>query len=139
MRTLKTSQPGDRYFSLVRAFPLRRIRSGAEHRKATLIYLRLSQEKPDAGTRQYRDVLADLIADYEKRSGQTIDATGVSAAELVRHRLEERGMSLSELARQVDLPQSNLSQMLSGRREWSKSAIVALSKFFNIRAERFLN
>jgi hypothetical protein len=36
------------------------------------------------------------------------------------------------------MPQSNLSEMLSGRREWSNAAIRALLKMFDVRAERFL-
>lgn len=48
-------------------------------------------------------------------------------------------MSVSALARQISVSQSNLSDMLAGKRDWSKAAIRGLSKFFNIRAERFLN
>ncbi len=67
-----------------------------------------------------------------------IDTSHVTAADLVRHKIEERGMSVSALAKQVGIAQSNLSEMLSGTRGWSKSAIRALSKYLNIRAERFL-
>ena len=35
-------------------------------------------------------------------------------------------------------PQSNLSEMLAGKRDWSKTAIRGLSRHLNIRAERFL-
>ncbi len=133
--TKKTS--GDSYFDLVRAFPLRRIASASHHAKAKEIVFHLSPKR-DRGTRDYVNVLVDLIVDYEKRAGHVIDTSHVTAADLVRHKIEERGMSVSALAKQVGIAQSNLSEMLSGTRGWSKSAIRALSKYLNIRAERFL-
>ena len=83
-------------------------------------------------------MLADLIADYEKRANQIVGTSNIAIADLVRHRMQERTMSVSALANQIGIAQSNLSEMLNGRRHWSKAAIRALSKMFNIRAERFL-
>jgi antitoxin component HigA of HigAB toxin-antitoxin module len=136
--TSKKQSGADSYFTLVRAFPLRRLRTASDHTRAKETYLELSRGKPDRGTRQYLEVLVDLIAEYERRSGQTIDTSSVSASELIRHRLEVRGMSVSQLSRETGIPQPNLSEMLNGSRDWSKSAIRALSKLLNIRAERFL-
>ena len=127
----------DSYFRLVQAFPLRRIASASAHTRAKAVYLRLNHGSLDRGERDYLDVLADLIADYEER---TADRTlgPVTAAELVRHRLEERGMSVNALAKIVGISQSNLSDMLNGSRDWSKNAIRSISAYLSIRAERFL-
>lgn len=127
----------DSYLRLVQAFPLRRIGSAAAHARAKAIYLRLHHGTLDRGQRDYLDVLADLIADYEQRTTDNAWKS-VTAAELVRHRLEERGMSVNALAKIVGMSQSNLSDMLSGSRDWSKNAIRALSAYLGIRAERFL-
>ena len=121
----------DAYFDLVRAFPLRRITSASDHAKALVIFRQLG-DKADRGTRDYVDVLVDLIADYEKRAGFAFDTSDVTAADLVRHKIAERGMSVSALAKQVGMAQSNLSEMLNGTRGWSKTAIRALSKLLNI-------
>jgi antitoxin component HigA of HigAB toxin-antitoxin module len=86
----------------------------------------------------YLDVLVDLVADFERRSEESIDSSTVSASDLVRHRMEERGMSISSLASLIGIPQPNLSEMLNGKRDWSKTAIRGLSAHLNIRAERFL-
>jgi antitoxin component HigA of HigAB toxin-antitoxin module len=137
MKVVTKKAIGDTYFDLVRAFPLRRITSAAEHAKAKKIVFHLSVQS-DRGTREYVDVLVDLIIDYEKRAGFAIDTSHVTAADLVRHKIEERGMSVSALAKQSGIAQSNLSEMLNGTRGWSKSAIRSLSKLLNIRAERFL-
>lgn len=138
MRTTAKTRVTDRYFELIRAFPLRRLKSPSEHVKAKRIYLNLSNANPDQGTREYLDVLADLIIDYEKRTKQTVETSGVTAAELLRHRMQERNLTISALAKEIGIAQPNLSEMLSGRRDWSKAAIRALSKKFDIRAERFL-
>ena len=138
MPVITRSAAGDSYMKLVLEFPLRRIMSASEHAKARRIVLRLSAKKADRGISGYLDLLIDLIADYEKRSEQVIDSSITTAAELVRHRIDQRGMSVSELARSIGIPQSNLSEMLSGKRDWSKAAIRGLSSRLNIRADRFL-
>jgi antitoxin component HigA of HigAB toxin-antitoxin module len=128
----------DSYMDLINEFPLRRIKTAADHLRATRLVLRLSAGESDRGEAEYLDVLIDLIADYEKRAGHAIDAAKVSAADLVRHRIEERKMSVSSLARLIGVPQSNLSEMLSGKRDWSKAAIRGLAAHLNIQADRFL-
>jgi antitoxin component HigA of HigAB toxin-antitoxin module len=127
----------DSYMKLIEEFPLRRIRTAADHSKAIKIALRLSGSK-DRGARDYLDVLVDLVAEYERRAGQTIDTSKVTAADLVRHTLAERGLTINSLAGLVGLPQSNLSEMLNGKRDWSKAAIRALSTRLNIPVERFI-
>ena len=128
----------DSYMNLIAEFPLRRIKSAADHAKARRLILRLSSQQADRGTADYLDVLVDLVADYEKRAGQTIDTSKVSPADIVCHRLQERGQSISSLARLIGIPQSNLSEMLNGKRDWSKTAIRGLFAHLNIRPERFL-
>ncbi|HMB95613.1 MAG TPA: helix-turn-helix domain-containing protein [Tepidisphaeraceae bacterium] len=137
MPTIMKKHTGDTYFELVRNFPLRRLGGVADHSKAKKIYLRLSSHITDRGTRDYLDVLAGLIAEYEQRTNETIDTAYLTAADLIRHRLEERGLSVSALSREIGIPQPNLSDMLNARRDWSKAAIRALTKKFGIRAERF--
>lgn len=127
----------DTYLDLVAAFPLRKLRSAGEHARAKRTHLRLSGAT-DRATRDYLDVLVDLIANYERRAQLTIDTSHVTAAELVRHRMDERALSVSTLARAIGIPQPNLSDMLNGRRDWSKAAIRSLSQFLRIPAERFL-
>jgi antitoxin component HigA of HigAB toxin-antitoxin module len=127
----------DRYMELISIFPLRRLKSGADHARATRMVLKLSTGKADRGSRDYLDVLVDLIAAYERHTLQTVDTTDLPIADLVRHRLEQRRMSVSALAREIGVAQSNLSEMLSGKRDWSKAAIGGISKTLNIRADRF--
>lgn len=128
----------DTYMKLICEFPLRRIKNAADHAKAKKLVLHLSVPDTDRGTAEYLDVLIDLVIDYEKRAEQVIGTSNVSAADLVRHRIEERDMSISSLARLIGVPQSNLSEMLNGNRDWSKNAIRSLSARLNIKVDRFL-
>ncbi|MGA2232849.1 MAG: hypothetical protein ABSH22_18265 [Tepidisphaeraceae bacterium] len=123
---------------LIAELPLRRIKTAAEHAKAKGIILRLSSQDTDRGASDYLDILVDLVADFERRSEAAIDSSTVAASDLVRHRIDERGMSVSSLAGLIGVPQPNLSEMLNGRRAWSKTAIRGLSAHLNIRADRFL-
>ncbi len=138
MRAATTKPVTDSYMALISQFPLRRLRTSAEHSKAKMLVLRLSHPKPPRGTADYLDVLIDLISDFEKRSGQAVGTSDLSASDLVRHRIEQRGMSISALAREIEVPQSNLSEMLNGKRDWSKTAIRGLVRTLNIRADRLL-
>ena len=132
-----TQRANGSYRKLIEEFPLRRLTSASDHATAKQMVLRLSARKATRGAADYLDVLVDLIAAYERRSQQAIDARNVSPAELVRHRISEREMSVSALARLIGVPQSNLSEMLGGKRAWSKTAIRGLSEHLNIRPDRF--
>jgi antitoxin component HigA of HigAB toxin-antitoxin module len=138
MPAITRSTVTDSYLQLIHEFPLRRIKTVSEHSRAVKLVVRLSKAKPDRGAEEYFDVLVDLLADYEKREGLTVDSSNLSAADIVRHRINQRGLSISALAKLIGMQQSNLSEMLSGKRGWSKTAIRGLCAHLNIRADRFL-
>jgi antitoxin component HigA of HigAB toxin-antitoxin module len=138
MPTTTQATTADSYMNLIAELPLRRIKTAAEHAKAKKLVLRQSTQDADRGMAEYLDVLVDLIADFEKRTEQVINGSKLSAADLVRHRIEERGLSMNALAQLIGVPQSNLSDMLNGKRDWSKTAIRGLSTHLNIKADRFL-
>lgn len=136
-----TSTRGDDdYLELVRAFPLRRLTTQEAYEEAKRVILRLSrdEEMDRAGTLDYVDVLVDLVADFEQRAGYTLETGDVTAADVVRHLLAERGQGVNALAGELGIPQSNLSDMLNGRRDWSKSMIVKLRDHFGLSADLFL-
>ena|SRR5687768_3046344 len=136
---LKTRKVSDSYFRLVKEFPLRRIGSASEHRRALAVLSRFAGRQPvDEGVTDYLGVLSDLIADYERRAGHAIDTSDVTAADLVRHLMAEQDLTITGLARDIGVSQSNLSEMLSGKRGWSKTAISGLSDRFSLNPMRFL-
>jgi antitoxin component HigA of HigAB toxin-antitoxin module len=83
-------------------------------------------------------VLIDLIADYEKSEAHSLDSSRVTPAGVIRHLAAENGFSRSALAAEIGIGQSNLSEMVSGKREWSKAAMKGLWNRFRINPKLFL-
>jgi HTH-type transcriptional regulator/antitoxin HigA len=137
--TVKARPIKDRYLELIKEFPLRKLKNADEHRQALEIFGRFAgREKLEGGIVDYLDILADLIADHERRANYSIDASKVSAAEVVRHLMTENDLTISSLAREIGVGQSNLSEILSGKREWSKRVIKGLCDRFCLNPMLFL-
>src|SRR4051812_16590637 len=87
----------DEYFDLVLAFPLRPIRSRSVHEKAKTLLRSLTGRRGSAA-RDYKIILASIIADYERSAHHGLDLSKVTAADIVHHQLSERDMSVNALA-----------------------------------------
>ncbi|MBC7784551.1 MAG: helix-turn-helix domain-containing protein [Burkholderiales bacterium] len=94
--------------------------------------------KGGAAIRDYKLVLASLISEYERSAGRRLDTSKITAAQVVRHLLEDRAMSVNRLARTLGISQSSLSDMLGGRRDWSKPAIIKIAAYFGLEPGLFL-
>jgi antitoxin component HigA of HigAB toxin-antitoxin module len=136
-RTISTT---DSYFKLIKRFPLRRIKSRTEHAAAVahLAVLSLKHQRTrDVGFVDYLDMLARLIDEYERGQRMKVDTSGLTPADVIRHLLASNGLSVNGLAKQIGIAQSNLAEMLSGRRDFSKAAIGKLCERFGISPEVF--
>jgi antitoxin component HigA of HigAB toxin-antitoxin module len=138
----KTNMPShtkDPYLDLIlHVHPLRPIRSAEEHQQAKRALRSLGGDKR-AVAAEFRKVLASIIETYEREAALRLDTSGVSAAQIVRHLLAERQMSVNAFAKQRGISQSALSDMLNGKREWSKSVIVNVADFFGLDRGLFLH
>jgi antitoxin component HigA of HigAB toxin-antitoxin module len=137
MTTTAAPTSPDAYLELVRSFPLRPIRSRTAHQQAEAM-LRSRAGRKSPAIRDCKTVLALLIAEYERSANLRLDTSKVTAAEIVLHLLHERDMSINALSKLLGLSQSSLSEMLNGRRDWSKSAIVGVSHYFGLQPGLFL-
>ena len=127
----------DHYVQLVREFPLRPIKTAEAHQQAKKVMRGLIADKtPDAT--DYKIVLARLIADYEHTAKMQIDVSGVTPAAVVKHLLAQQDLSVNAFAKAQGISQSALSDMLNGRRDWSKSAIVVVADYFGLPRGMFL-
>ncbi len=135
--TTKTKNSGastglDPYLNLiVNLYPLRPIHNAEEHRQSKQALRSLVGDKRK-DVLDYKKVLVGLIETYEREQNLQLDTSGISAADVVRHLLGERGLSVNAFAKQRGISQSALSDMLSGKREWSKSAIANVAGFFGL-------
>jgi HTH-type transcriptional regulator/antitoxin HigA len=134
--TLRTTS-NDSYLELVQTFPLRPIRTASAHRQAKAI-LRNLIGKRGAAVRDYKSVLVALVVDYERSANHRLNTSKVTAADVVLHLLDERDMSVNALAKILAVSQSSLSDMINGRRDWSKQAIIRISSYFGLEPGLFL-
>jgi|GEM_PF-1344528 len=136
--TIKPPRIGEPYVRLITESPLRRIKTKKQHRAALATYERLSLHPIDASTREYFDVLVIMIEEYERKFQALLGMDDLTARDLIEHRLEARGMSVNAFSKEVGVAQSALSEMLNGKRGWSKSAIIKISKYLRINPGIFL-
>jgi antitoxin component HigA of HigAB toxin-antitoxin module len=140
MRSTKMSHAKDAYLELVRQHPLRPLRNRQQHADAVKFLSRTSllhQGSRDSGVLDYLEILADLIDQFERAAQLKVDVSGASPTAVVRHLIAANQLTVSVLAREIGIGQSNLSEMLSGRREFSRRAIVGIRDRFGVSPEIF--
>lgn len=87
----------------------------------------LAKGELDAGETMYLDALGDLVAAYEDVHYPIAPA---SDADMLRHLMEAKGISQAELSRRTGLPKSTISEVLAGKRRFSRAMIRTLAGFF---------
>jgi HTH-type transcriptional regulator / antitoxin HigA len=84
----------DRYLELVRAFPLRLLRTDADLDAAVAIIDSLiDQENLSPPEQDYLDVLSDLVEAYEE---ETVPIGPVADAEVLRFLIEAKGVTQAQ-------------------------------------------
>jgi HTH-type transcriptional regulator / antitoxin HigA len=126
---------GDRYLELIRRFPLRPIRSDEELERAiVMVHELIDRDDRGVGEEDYLDVLGDLVEKYESEQHPIPPA---SDAELLRYLVESRGLTQARVAADTGIPESTISEILSGKRGLSRNNIGALSRYFQISPAAF--
>ncbi len=127
----------DRYFVLVRELPLRPISSDMELDQAiAMIDGLLARDFLAADEQDYLDVLSDLVERFEDRRYPVERVSGLDA---LRHLVESSGKTRATIALEAGLPESTLSEVLSGRRRLNTRHISILARYFRIDPGVFLD
>jgi len=142
MRTSRKSPTGstDIYLELVKAFPLRVIRSDQEHQEAVAVLSRLvgrDDEKLSDGARQYADALARFIQDYDQREYPMLTMKH-SPLEKLKYVMAESGMTPGDLAAVLGASQPLTSHMLNGKRNLTTTHMRKLGEYLKIAPGYFL-
>ena len=120
----------DSYLELVLAFPLASIRSEKHLEQAQNVMDRLlAKGKLDSGEELYLDALSDLVAAYEDEH-HTIPPA--SDADMLRHLMEAKGITQAQLSREAGLAKSTISEVLKGKRPFSRQMIRKLAVYFRV-------
>ena len=122
----------DSYLKLVLDFPLASIKSD-EHLATAQRVLDglLAGGTPDEGQQIYLEALSDLVGAYEDEHHAIEPATD---AEMLRHLMDARGISQIQLSRDTGLPKSTISEVLAGKKLFSRQMIGKLADHFHVEA-----
>jgi HTH-type transcriptional regulator/antitoxin HigA len=120
----------DSYLQLVLAFPLASIKSDGRLAEAQQVIDRLlAQGDLDDGEETYLDALSDLVAAYEAAHHAIEPA---SDADMLLHLMQAKGVTQAQMSRETQLPKSTISEVLAGRKPFSRRMIRKLATYFNV-------
>lgn len=120
----------DSYLELVIRFPLTSIKSEEHLAEAQAVIDRLlAEEQLDHGKEEYLDALSDLVGTYEDAHHAIEPA---SDADMLRHLLEAKGVTQAQLSKETGLAKSSLSEVLSGKKRFSRQMIRILADYFHV-------
>ncbi len=120
----------DSYLELVLDFPLASIKSDEHLAAAQRVMDRLlARATLDAGEETYLDALSDLVGAYEDERHPVEPA---SDADMLRHLMDAKGVSQIQLSRDTGLPKSTISEVLAGKKPFSRQMIRKLADYFHV-------
>ena len=120
----------DCYLELVSAFPLASIKSEEHLVEAQEVMDRLlAQGKLDSGEETYVDALSDLVGAYEDAHHAIGPA---SDAEMLQHLLDSKEITQAKLSKETGLAKSSLSEVLAGKKSFSRQIIRKLADYFGV-------
>lgn len=120
----------DSYLELVRAFPLASVRSDEHLQEAQRVMDHLlARGKLDKGEAIYLDALSDLAAAYEDEHHAIGPA---SDADLLRHLMDAKSVTQAQLSRDTLIPKSTISEVLAGKKPFSRQMIRKLADYFRV-------
>jgi HTH-type transcriptional regulator/antitoxin HigA len=120
----------DAYLELVRVFPLASIESDEHLEAAQEVMDRLlAKGELEDGEEMYLDALSDLVAAYEDEHHAI---TPASDADMLRHLMEAKGVTQAQLSRETGIAKSTISEVLAGRKAFSRQMIRKLAGCFKV-------
>jgi HTH-type transcriptional regulator/antitoxin HigA len=124
-----TGRTRDSYMELVLAFPLASIKTEEQLTAAQEVMDRLLARRLDAGGELYLDALSDLVASYEDDHHAIAPA---SDADMLRHLMDAKGLTQATLSREAGISRSSVSEVLAGKKNFSRQMIRKLAERFGI-------
>jgi HTH-type transcriptional regulator / antitoxin HigA len=120
----------DTYLELVLAFPLVSVKSD-EHLAAAqeVMDCLLAKGELEDGEEMYLDALGDLVGVYEDEHYAIAPA---SDADMLRHLMEAKGTTQAELSRDTKLAKSTISEVLAGKKPFSRQMIHRFADYFKV-------
>ena len=80
----------------------------------------------------YLDALSDLVASYEDQHHPIAPA---SDADMLRHLMEAKGVTQTQVSREAGIAKSTISEVLAGKKPLSRRMIRSLAGYFKRRCQ----
>jgi HTH-type transcriptional regulator/antitoxin HigA len=133
------SAPAINYESLLRDVQPQVIRdSQAHHRYLADVdrLMALQAKNPNSAYEELIDLLATLIAKYED---ETLPIPAASPVEVLRHLMESRDLPKQQLAEEIGISPSHLSNILSGERHITVEHARNFARVFSVSPLLFID
>lgn len=129
----------EEYLALIKRFPLRPIREEDMLDLASDIFseLVMKAERRTSDESDYLAILGKLIREYEE--AHKAELARMTPQRALESLMEDNRLSQSELARNLEAPQSVISEFLAGKRGLSKTLVLKLADYFKVSPELFLS
>lgn len=132
----KSRHFNDTYFELVKEFPLAAIRTERDLDEAQkVIDSLLCKAHLDPGEEEYLEALSDLVELYEEKHHPIPPA---SDNELLRHLIDAKGVTQADVARATGIARSTISEILAGKRPFSKTQMAKFAEYFKVDRSVFV-
>ena len=89
----------------------------------------LTKGELDDGEEMYLDALSDLAAAYEDEYHAIAPA---SDADMLRHLMEAKDVTQSQLSRETGIAKSTISEVLAGKKAFSRQMIRKFADYFRV-------
>ena len=120
----------DSYLELIQNFPLASIKSNGHLKEAqAVIDALLARGRLNAGEDMYLDALSDLVGAYEDDHYRIEPAPD---SDMLRHLMEAKEVSQIQLSRDTGIPRSSISEVLSGKKPFSRQMIRKFAEYFRV-------
>ena len=96
----------------------------------------LDRPEISSDEREYLAVLGLLIEEYERTH---VELPEVTSVDLLRHLMEENGLTQSDLAPLFGGNRSIVSEVLNGKRRLALSHVQRLADYFGLPADLFID
>ena len=128
--TLPKGRIRDDYLHLIIEFPLTSLKSERQFREAQKVIDRLLLKGTlSQGEEMYLDALSDLLSASEDVHYPIEPA---SDAAMLRHLMEAKGVTQADLHRDTQVAKSTISEVLAGKKPFSRQMIRKLARYFNV-------
>ena len=139
VRNYKSRELPTTLAALVHMMPPMAIRNDGEHGNTLEVIDRLMQvEKLSRDQGQYLETLVELVESYEAKR-HALDLSRLSGLRMLKHVMEQSGMTASELARLLNVHASMGSKILKGERRLTWEHAKVLGGEFKVSPMLFMD